>query len=159
FVRAFETGRPVLRDDVSETSLSGIFESRAANMNVLKSYAMVPISIRGLSLGVMTIGSTKTPNAFDPEDILFFEALSCRLAAAMETSRLYSEAKSAIKLRDEFLSIASHELKTPLTPLKLQIQQVLYMLSKAPSDGQFSKLLGNSEKHINRLTRLIEDLL
>ena len=38
------------------------------------------------------------------------------------TRRLYREAQQAVRLRDEFLSIASHELKTPLTPLALKLQ-------------------------------------
>src|SRR5207248_5150093 len=38
--------------------------------------------------------------------------------------------RDAIRLRDEFLSIASHELRTPLTPLRLQIQSTLKCLDK-----------------------------
>lgn len=46
---------------------------------------------------------------------------------ANQNSELYREARSAVRMRDDFLSIASHELRTPLTALGLQ----LYLLDKA----------------------------
>src|SRR6185312_13283052 len=46
---------------------------------------------------------------------------------ASENARLLSEATKALRLRDEFLSVASHELRTPLTALGLQ----LYVLQKS----------------------------
>ena len=36
--------------------------------------------------------------------------------------RSEAELREAVRLRDEFLSVASHELKTPLTPLSLKLQ-------------------------------------
>src|SRR4029079_6369971 len=43
----------------------------------------------------------------------------------MEEQRLkLAQAQEALRLRDEFLSIASHELKTPLTALQLAMQSV-----------------------------------
>lgn len=49
---------------------------------------------------------------------------------AAQNSELYKEAKNAVRMRDDFLSIASHELRTPLTALSLQ----LYLLEKAAGD-------------------------
>ncbi|MBC7715243.1 MAG: HAMP domain-containing protein [Rhizobacter sp.] len=51
---------------------------------------------------------------------------------ANQNSMLYQEAKNAVKMRDDFLSIASHELRTPLTALNLQ----LYLLEKAASSQE-----------------------
>jgi hypothetical protein len=48
--------------------------------------------------------------------------LSSRLADhAVENARLFAEADEAIRVRDEFLVVAAHELKTPLTALQLQL--------------------------------------
>jgi signal transduction histidine kinase len=77
--------------------------------------------------------------------------------------RLYQEAEAAIRVRDEFLSIASHELKTPLTPLKIQTQQLLRLMCKEPLQNmdpvRIEKMLTTSNRQIERLSKLIDDLL
>ncbi|WPU65703.1 PAS domain-containing sensor histidine kinase [Peredibacter starrii] len=69
--------------------------------------------------------------------------------------------EEALKSRDQFLSIASHELKTPLTSLKLQSQLTLRMLEKnneIPTERQKLQALQQSDL-VTKLTRLIDDML
>lgn len=75
----------------------------------------------------------------------------------------YLLAKEEIKARDEFLSIASHELKTPLTSMLLQIQAALHNI-KNVSLANFSverllKMLESTEQQTTRLSKMINDLL
>lgn len=68
-----------------------------------------------------------------------------------------------IKLRDEFLSIASHELKTPLTSMLLKIQIVLHSVRNV-SLAKFSvqnllTMLETAEQQVQRLRKMINDLL
>lgn len=76
---------------------------------------------------------------------------------------LFRELTEAIRARDEFLSIASHELKTPLTPIKLQLQGIQrLMLSdrlSSLSPAQLNRMLETSDRQINRLTHLVDNLL
>lgn len=71
--------------------------------------------------------------------------------------------QEAIKIRDEFLSVASHELKTPLTPLKLQTQMIIKSIKsgtfKNYDDKKLQKIMGVLEMSINRLSSLVENLL
>lgn len=64
----------------------------------------------------------------------------------------------AIRIRDEFLSIASHELKTPLTSLKLQLQMEQRRLNKAHSPEN-EKAFRSASRQVERLSRLIDDML
>ena len=80
-----------------------------------------------------------------------------------ERSKLLVQLQDAIKIRDEFLSIASHELKTPLTSLKAQIQILQRStqpeLHVMPPIERLCKGLKLSNRQVDRLTMLVEDLL
>lgn len=60
--------------------------------------------------------------------------------------------------KDDFLAVASHELKTPLTSLKA-FNQVLELTFKRKGDYQSSELLSKMDTQINKLSALITDLL
>lgn len=73
-----------------------------------------------------------------------------------------TERVEALKRRDEFLSIASHELKTPLTSLKLQTHLAIKKMEIKKgevSGADLMKLVAAADKSTNRLTRLVEDML
>ncbi len=90
--------------------------------------------------------------------------MSARLDHDQDGNEIYptfsmdlTEIKKAIAARDEFLSIASHELLTPLTSLKLQTQFLeRHHLNKTP---EIKRYLGNTLRFIDRLNRLVEDML
>jgi signal transduction histidine kinase len=74
-----------------------------------------------------------------------------------------AEARRAIEARDDFLSVASHELKTPLTALRLQVQSLLRSLRRPtdeqPPREQLEKRLEAIDRQVDRLVELIEALL
>jgi PAS domain S-box-containing protein len=162
FTYMFNTGKYVSYRRLSEKNLARLSLSthRAEYMRNLKSIIMAPILLRQKTLGAITIGSNQAER-FDGDDIFFLMSLAQRIAVAFDNSRLFGEAQAAIKIRDEFLSIASHELKTPLTPLKLQIQQLLRMFTQSTSldSERIQRLLNTSNRQISRLSKLIEELL
>ncbi len=77
--------------------------------------------------------------------------------------KLEEDLKLALALRDEFLSVASHELKTPLTSLKLQLQMLSREVRPAenilPNVAKLAKSLSVSTKQVDRITALVENLL
>ncbi|MFL5813173.1 MAG: ATP-binding protein [Bdellovibrionia bacterium] len=73
------------------------------------------------------------------------------------------ELKHAVSARDTFMSIASHELKTPLTSLKLQTQFRARSIQRGEWERfaieKLPRLISDDEKQINRLIRLVDDML
>ena len=66
--------------------------------------------------------------------------------------------KKALEQRDEFISIASHELKTPVTSLK-GFTQILQLKFQKEDNTQAVDLLARMDKQVDKLTKLIIDLL
>ncbi len=85
------------------------------------------------------------------------EDISERRRAERERERLYREAQEAIRVRDDFLSIASHELKTPLTPLSLRLATLERRLERGERVDPAT--LRQARLHLLRITSLINDLL
>lgn len=86
------------------------------------------------------------------------------LAAAIEEQRdLRLEAESATKIRDNFISVASHELKTPLQSLKMEIQilnnYILKGQIRTVPEEKLQRLARISDHEIRRFGGLINDLL
>jgi PAS domain S-box-containing protein len=69
-----------------------------------------------------------------------------------------TDRKKLEKQKDEFLRIASHELKTPITSIKAYAQVLLKILHDR-ADQKTVKALTKMDQQINKVTKLINDLL
>jgi len=69
-----------------------------------------------------------------------------------------TEQKIAQQQKDDFISIASHELKTPITTLKASLQ-LLKRMKDNPSSRILPKLIDQSDKSMQKISSLVEDLL
>ncbi|QDE72226.1 PAS domain-containing sensor histidine kinase [Myxococcus xanthus] len=86
-----------------------------------------------------------------------YREVTAERQAEAERERLLREAQEAIRVRDDFLSIAAHELKTPLTPLKLHLQMLRQHGTEG--DGASARHVDKSLMQVSRLTGLVNDLL
>lgn len=88
------------------------------------------------------------------------EELRRRALFALDNAQLYREAKQAIQLRNEFLSVAAHELKTPVTGLRGFAQLALRALAKPqPNPELLRQALGSIDQQSQKLTALVMQLL
>ena len=79
-----------------------------------------------------------------------------------ERERLLAELQEAVRLRDEFLSVASHELRTPLTPLSLRLQALERNFEAEPGSPKamrFGKEVQVMRRQVKRLSDLVNELL
>ena len=68
-------------------------------------------------------------------------------------------AEEALRIRDEFLSIASHELKTPLTSLQIELYSMRERLAGREPEDWLSRKLDRAARNADRLSGLIDTLL
>ena len=91
-----------------------------------------------------------------------FTDITERKRAEAEREHLLTELSEAVRLRDEFLSVASHELKTPLTSLSLKLQSLDGATHREPGTS-VTRLAGKDlellRRQVRRLSVLVDDLL
>lgn len=78
-----------------------------------------------------------------------------QLRAKEEASRLYKEIKALNEKKDEFIGLASHELKTPLSTISAYLQ----ILDRMITETQEKKFIGKALDQLKKLTSLVNDLL
>ncbi|RKH65677.1 GAF domain-containing protein [Corallococcus aberystwythensis] len=125
----------------------------------------VPLGARGNVLGTLMLLRSNVMRVFGAEEEHFLTELAHRTALYLENARLYREAREAVRQRDEFLGIASHELKTPLTPLSLKVQLlqkqvvVLAREGKEVPTERVAEALDVVQRQVRRLSGLVDNLL
>ena len=129
----------------------------------VRSYLAVSVKSRvGEIIGGLFFGHPE-PGVFTDRTERIITGVAAQAAVAIDNARLFQRAQDAIQLRDDFLAIASHELKTPLTPLRLQIQSLSRLVDKgglaAVPPERLRGLTRIADRQIARLTSLIEELL
>ena len=125
-----------------------------------RSVMIVPLMARGRMLGAVSLISTAPGRVYDATDLAIAEELARRCGQAIENARLHQDAQAAVKARDRFVSIASHELRTPIARMKGYAE----MLLAARTDGDLTdEMLQRSLRRIDhasdRLAGLVRDLL
>jgi signal transduction histidine kinase len=127
----------------------------------IRSLMLAPLEARGRVLGAITCFGFDTREPYTPVEQALAEELGRRCGLAIDNARLHAEAQRATHLRDEFLSVAAHELKTPMTTLRGYAQ----LLGRSLGEGHIPPLalLQRGVEAIDwqseKLVRLTEQLL
>ncbi|MCL4545502.1 MAG: ATP-binding protein [Chloroflexi bacterium] len=122
----------------------------------------LPLPLRGSTIGSLILlnsaSSLRHPSSME---LTLAEDLAHRAALAIDNARLYAEAQEAIRTRDEFLSVAAHELRTPVATLRGFAQLALRQLNRRGSldPERERQVLTQIESQTTRLTTLVSQLL
>ncbi|KYG09948.1 hypothetical protein BE21_15110 [Sorangium cellulosum] len=146
-----EALRRFSRDD-RHAALLGLLGARSA--------IAAPLAARGRVLGVITFVSAAPDRRYGPADLPMAEELARRISAAIDSAMLYRQSRDALEARDEFLSIASHELNTPLTSLRLTLQRLCRMTpERGMNPDVVKRLAAVADRSCQRLSQLVSSLL
>ncbi len=163
------TGQPLfiphLTEEMIERGARDAEQAALLKELCLKSLITIPMQVQGKVTGVISFMSCNELNIYDETDLNFAKDFANRIALTLENIRLYEELTKEIdqrikadKKKDEFISIASHELRTPVTTLKAYTQ-ILQMSFEEQHNEKAIDMVSKMDKQINKLTVLIGDLL
>lgn len=130
-----------------------------------KSIYAYPLALRGEIIGVLSISLGETPSDISDYERDLMERLAGIIGIAIDNSLLYKDIQEANeklkqldKLKDEFVSLASHELRTPMTVIKSYIWMLLEGKTGELSEKQKS-YLQRTYTSTDRLINMVNDML
>lgn len=112
----------------------------------------IPLTIRGRVVGAITVVAERE-RTYAATDVALIEELARRVAVALENAKLYRTVQDEVIAREEFLAVAAHEIRGPLTSIRLAAQTFGKGMA---SDARLVDVIGREER---RLTRFVDDLL
>ncbi|WP_437301240.1 sensor histidine kinase [Sorangium sp. So ce426] len=163
--RVLRTGEPLLlseiRDEVIRQYCEDDDHERLIRELGTRSVIVVPLVARGQPIGVLTVVSSAPGRRYGDADLELVQEVARLAAIAIDNSRLYSAANEAVRMRDEFLTVATHELNTPMTSLLLTLEAMdRGVRSDRPWDRQaVGRQVDRALRQAARLTRLNSELL
>jgi signal transduction histidine kinase len=158
FKQTFTEGKVVRISDVTVDPQYNVYAQNYGSLLghlQVRSYLAIPVkSTSGEVIGALAFAH---PNAgvFKSEHEDMVGSIAAQSGIALENSRLFAEVKALSSKKDEFIALASHELKTPLTTIKGYLQ----VISKKSQDSLSKMFVEKSLYQVQKLNTLISDLL
>jgi PAS domain S-box-containing protein len=140
--------------------------SRMPGTSMYDSWAAVPLTTDRHLHAILSM-SFAEPHNFDEDERHLILAIADVAAQAIERAQLFeaerhtrAQAEAAVHAQDEFLSIASHELRTPVAAVKATAQLTQRAIQRGTLDMErLGRHLDSITRAADRLSGLVEDLL
>ncbi|MBF2086826.1 GAF domain-containing protein [Thermoleptolyngbya sp. C42_A2020_037] len=133
----------------------------------VRAYAIAPIFLDEQLWGLLAIYQNTGPRDWQAWELRLLQQISLQTAIALRQSNLYQTAQAQVaeleklhQIKDDFLSTVSHELRSPMTNIKMAIQMVEVLLEQHQiHDERLTRYLQILEEECSQELNLINDLL
>ncbi|HIK40652.1 GAF domain-containing protein [Thermoleptolyngbya sp. M55_K2018_002] len=133
----------------------------------VRAYAIAPIFLDEQLWGLLAIYQNTGPRDWRAWELRLLQQISLQTAIALRQSNLYQTAQAQVaeleklhQIKDDFLSTVSHELRSPMTNIKMAIQMVEVLLEQHRiQDERLTRYLQILEEECTQELTLINDLL
>ncbi|MBD1914077.1 PAS domain S-box protein [Leptolyngbya sp. FACHB-8] len=161
------TGQPDFAPDIPDELLVQAARD-SEHLEILRqvgfsSFMSVPLQTQARIIGVISFISAESGRRYTLADVRLAEELARRASLAIENAQLYqaaqhdrAKAEAANRIKDEFLAVLSHELRSPLNPI---LGWTKLLRSKQLDSTKTEHALETIERNAKLQAQLIEDLL
>ncbi len=178
-----DQNKPIVLAELKQEKFDSKTRRLLEMLKKLQVEVLAPLNVKDKTVGLLAFGAKESNDVYNDEDFRMLEVVGAQVAIAVENATLYEEARQFnIKLEEEvkkatrdlvnanerlekldaskseFISIASHQLRTPLTVIKGYVSMIL-----ENSFGKISAVQRDSLDKVyqsnERLISLVENLL
>ncbi len=133
-----------------ETASLGFLLTRPGN------YAIAaPLRVSDQTIGILLVLGEQ--GQFHPDAVSMARLFAAQVSAAVANARLFEQVRELDRSKSEFLSIASHEVRTPLTVMKSSLDLLVGKQFTYSEDQR--QLIAFCQESVERLIRLVKDIL
>lgn len=175
--------KPIVLEEIKESHLNKRTRNTIQLLSNLKVAVLAPLRIKDKTVGLLALGYKESNEMYNDEDLRVLDIIGAQVAIAIENAILYEETlqfnkklklevkkateelrqanielKQLDQAKSDFISIASHQLRTPLTVIKGYVSMML--------QGDYGKIpkkrldiLDMVYQSNERLVNLVENLL
>lgn len=180
----FAKQNEVLVVEEVKKEMDGASSGTISLLTKLKVEVLAPLNVKDKTIGLIALGGKESRDMYNDEDFRVLGTVGAQAAISIENALLYEETKNfTITLKQEvekataelravnielqkldraksdFISIASHQLRTPLSAIKGAISMVLEGGSFGSVTGKAREKLTTIYEYNERLIKLVADLL
>lgn len=174
--RLLLTQKPLVFDELEESDVKTIMRDHGISL-------VLPLVVRNEKIGLLILGSKASGDIYSSDDLKVLEILASEISVAIQNALAFEEIKlftltlqdrvnkatkelrdaneklqQLDKLKDEFVSLASHELRTPMTAIKSYLWMTLEEKGGPITEKQ-KFYLERAYVSNNRLIKLVNDML
>lgn len=139
----------------------------------IEHHVAYPLSAKGRALGVIVFGLPHPYEKLSSADLDLITAFMDQAGIAIENARLYEDLKkinadlksanerllSLDKMKDELVSVASHELRTPMTAIKSYLWMLLHKHADEIRNPKLQEYISRAYESSERMINLVNDML
>lgn len=116
----------------------------------------VPIEYKDELIGIHLFGPKMSLDPFTKEDISLLKHLSGEMAFAIENARMFEELKKLDQTKSEFISVASHQLRTPVSIIRWNLELAM---DKETSEQEKGELLRTVYENSDEIGHQLDKLM
>ncbi len=147
---------PTTELPIEDTNSEAAFIEQGLFLESGKKTVIFPLEREGQIIALLILES-KRPDFCPPDTQSFLSRLSSHAAMALSNAILYSEVQQANSAKSEFVSLVSHELKTPMTAIK-GYADLIAQGAVGPINEVQANFLSTIRANVNRMANLVSDL-